>query len=151
MNTDEIDLNAADFSDALMWLKDGKKVARAGWPNDKYVRLFSRYTRTYSGVTVEQRLQFEATNRSGSWVPDDEDLLATDWLVVEPDATILPAHQLRAIEELRELSERLQSLNMFLEGDTFKSLPEKQQHLLKCQATHMADYRDVLEARVAGF
>ncbi|EKG5508309.1 DUF2829 domain-containing protein, partial [Salmonella enterica subsp. enterica serovar Johannesburg] len=28
---EEIDLEAADFSDALMWLKDGKKVARRGW------------------------------------------------------------------------------------------------------------------------
>ena len=28
---EEIDLEAADFSDALMWLKEGKKVARRGW------------------------------------------------------------------------------------------------------------------------
>lgn len=27
----EIDLESADFSDALMWLKEGKRVARKGW------------------------------------------------------------------------------------------------------------------------
>ncbi len=27
----EVDLSAADFSDALMWLKEGKRVCRSGW------------------------------------------------------------------------------------------------------------------------
>lgn len=77
-----IDLEAADFSDALMWLKEGKRVARAVWPRSKRLYLHKRSVMTHGGNTTETNLRFETSNGGGSWIPDSCDLLATDWQVV---------------------------------------------------------------------
>lgn len=78
----EIDLNAADFSDALMWLKEGRRVARAGWRNDKYLFLSTCQWSTHAGSHEEQKIKFRANNSGGDWAAMSDDMLATDWLVV---------------------------------------------------------------------
>lgn len=67
----------------------------------------------------------------------------------EPMANAMPPHLSQMLEELEKLSLRLKELNAFIEGEDFKMLKDKDQHLLKCQATYMADYQDVLVTRVA--
>ncbi|MFP2517060.1 crAss001_48 related protein [Buttiauxella agrestis] len=65
----------------------------------------------------------------------------------------MPPHQVRVIEELWQLRDRLENLNTFINGNgvIFASLEEGEKMLLRLQATHMADYADVLESRIAAF
>lgn len=51
--------------------------------------------------------------------------------------------------ELSELSDNLYKLGMFLLTDTFLSLSEENQELLKKQAEVMAEYESILTARLA--
>lgn len=89
-----IDLDAADFSDALMWLKEGKCIRRAGWngvgqfvyriQGDKLAKAlsygFGEYLNepTFGDMLVLRNAQ----NLLSSWVPSIGDLMATDWQVV---------------------------------------------------------------------
>ncbi|HGU4502685.1 TPA: DUF2829 domain-containing protein [Escherichia coli] len=101
---EEIDLEAADFSDALMWLKDGKKVARRGWNGENQFCWLvpdkqgaSRLTPIKHAANGELEINFDSPlapygahfvlkNAQGvvvPWVPSVGDLLACDWFVVE--------------------------------------------------------------------
>lgn len=93
---EEIDLEAADFSDALMWLKDGKKVARRGWngenqfcwlvPEGQYPARMEAIKGYFPGDLVPYGAYFALKNAQGvvvPWVPSVCDLLACDWFVVE--------------------------------------------------------------------
>lgn len=91
----EIDLESADFSDALMWLKEGKSVARRGWNGkDQFVYLVkgeklaaglgygfgeSIGEPTFSDTFVLKNSQ----NNLVTWVPSIGDLLACDWCRLE--------------------------------------------------------------------
>ena len=86
-----IDLNAADFSDALMWLKDGRRVARAGWNGkNQFVVLVKPgfYDVGCSTGAKAGALQpFLALKNAQDmfqpgWIPSMGDLMATDWQVV---------------------------------------------------------------------
>lgn len=85
----DIDLNAADFSDALMWLKEGKRVARAGWNGaGQWVVLIdpgnAMYTKSGASAPMQPCLGLKNAqgNMQPGWVPSMGDLLATDWRVV---------------------------------------------------------------------
>ncbi|EAT5265733.1 DUF2829 domain-containing protein [Salmonella enterica subsp. enterica serovar Agona] len=93
---EEIDLEAADFSDALMWLKEGKKVARRGWngenqfcwlvPEGQYPARMEAIKGYFPGDLVPYGAYFALKNAQGvvvPWVPSVGDLLACDWFVVE--------------------------------------------------------------------
>ncbi|MCQ9021037.1 DUF2829 domain-containing protein [Escherichia albertii] len=101
---EEIDLEAADFSDALMWLKDGKKVARRGWNGENQFCWLvpdkqgaSRLTPIKHAANGELEINFDSPlapygahfvlkNAQGvvvPWMPSVGDLLACDWFVVE--------------------------------------------------------------------
>ncbi|EOA7356680.1 DUF2829 domain-containing protein [Shigella flexneri] len=93
---EEIDLEAADFSDALMWLKDGKKVARRGWngenqfcwlvPEGQYPARMEAIKGYFPGDLVPYGAYFALKNAQGvvvPWVPSVGDLLACDWFIVE--------------------------------------------------------------------
>lgn len=93
---EEIDLEAADFSDALMWMKDGKKVARRGWngedqfcwlvPEGQYPARMEAIKGYFPGDLVPYGAYFALKNAQGvvvPWVPSVGDLLACDWFVVE--------------------------------------------------------------------
>lgn len=95
--TDEnIDLEAADFSDALMWLKEGKRVARAGWngagqfawmvPDGVYPARMEAIKGYFPDDQVPYGAYFALKNAQATvvpWVPSVGDLLATDWQVVK--------------------------------------------------------------------
>ena len=90
-----IDLEAADFSDALMWLKEGKRVRRAGWngkgqyviliPGDHLARSagygFGEAIGEFSFGDVLCLKNAQDIMQPG-WIPSMGDLLATDWQVV---------------------------------------------------------------------
>lgn len=93
---DDLDLNVADFSDALMWLKEGKRVARSGWnaggqfcwmvPEGKYPARMEAIKGLFPDDTVPYGAYFALKNAQSTvvpWVPSVGDLLATDWVVVE--------------------------------------------------------------------
>lgn len=83
-NTEAINLEEADFSDALMWLKEGKRIARKGWNGKgQYCYMVPEYyapecAKTYGAYFVLKNAQ----NIIVPWVPSVGDLLATDWVVV---------------------------------------------------------------------
>lgn len=88
-----------DFSDALMRLKDGCKVARDGW-NGKGIwlilvpgstitiaagRPLGRVMPHRVGETIEYRPHIDMFTADGTivpWLASQTDLLADDWLVV---------------------------------------------------------------------
>lgn len=86
-----IDLEAADFSDAMMWLKEGKRVQRAGWNGkNQFVVLVKPgfYDVGCSTGAKAGALQpFLALKNAQEmfqpgWIPSMGDLMATDWQVV---------------------------------------------------------------------
>lgn len=86
---DTIDMQAADFSDALMWLKEGKRVQRAGWNGaGQWVVLIdpgnAMYTKGGASAPMQPCLGLKNSqgNMQPGWVPSMGDLLADDWLVV---------------------------------------------------------------------
>lgn len=91
-----IDLEAADFSDALMWLKEGKRVCRSGWngagqfawmvPPGSYPARMEAIKGHYPDDMVPYGAYFALKNAQDTvvpWVPSVGDLLATDWQVCE--------------------------------------------------------------------
>ncbi|MEI7151539.1 DUF2829 domain-containing protein [Pectobacterium carotovorum] len=91
-----IDLEAADFSDALLWLKEGKRVCRAGWNGkDQYVILIpGEHLAQSAGYGFGESIgEFTFANvlslknaqniMQPGWVPSMGDLMATDWLVYD--------------------------------------------------------------------
>lgn len=172
-----IDMEAADFSDALMWLKEGKRVCRSGWNGaGQYVILIpGEHLAKSAGYGFGECIgEFTFGNvlalknaqniMQPGWVPSMGDLMADDWQVyganlVSPAVpaeavhlvTDMPPHQLRVLEELAELSNRLKALGDFIESDKFKSIDKGEGNLLVAQHAHMKQYQDVLSRRVASW
>lgn len=162
----EIDLESADFSDALMWLKEGKRVARKGWngkgqfcwmvPEGQCPARTEAIKGHFPGDMVPYGAYFALKNAQDAvvpWQPSVGDLLATDWQVYDALVTDISPRQMRVLEDLEQVSKRLKELNEFIDGgsETFASLPDAEQSRLREQATYMADYQDVLIRRVVAF
>lgn len=78
--TVDIDLDAADFSDALMWLKEGKKVSRKGWnAGGQYCWMVPASDDSPYGAHFAL---MNAQNIVVPWQPSVGDVLACDWVVV---------------------------------------------------------------------
>ena len=60
-------------------------------------------------------------------------------------------HQLRVMDERRELDEKRAKLQEFLKSELFKTLDEAEQFRLKMQCSVMCLYSDILTARIAAF
>lgn len=155
-----IDLSAADFSDAMMWIKDGKRVVRRGW-NGKGQFVFIATVRSLesqhcSGLGIEPTeilMQCNADKVLSAWLPSTSDLLAEDWaLYEEPRATGLSDHQQLALEELEQLNEKLASLTAFINdpGSTYTSLSGEDQHQLRMKESYMGDYARALQRIIDG-
>ncbi len=174
----DIDLDAADFSDALMWLKEGKRVQRAGWNgSNQWVELVRnsglvfRSEHDSTAFSVADGLVLK--NAQGivvQWVPSIGDLMADDWQVVgknvdEPSyrtvssdgretlnfvSNTLP-HQRRVIEEYEQLFNRHQDLTKFFDTDLYRSLSVEERNRLKEQSLFMAEYQRVLLERIRAF
>lgn len=77
------------FSTALEFLKDGERVARSGW-NGKGLWLELQVPDANSKMTLPYifiSYPSDATNTPGArvpWLASQTDLLADDWIVVQP-------------------------------------------------------------------
>jgi hypothetical protein len=68
-----------------------------------------------------------------------------------PDkATLLP-HQVRVVEEVEQLSERVEKLANFFDTDIYASLHVDEQQRLRRQLVYMIEYQVVLGERIAAF
>lgn len=86
----EINLYAADFSGALMWLKEGKRVQRAGWngkgmwlklvPTDIADKVAFEYAALDAAPWIGMKT---ADDKFVPWLASQTDMLATDWQVVK--------------------------------------------------------------------
>lgn len=70
-----------------------------------------------------------------------------------PLHTSTPPHQVRAMEELLELNQRLDKLTSFIEGKgvVYLTLDKEEQERLRKQAEAMAAYQKILADRIAHF
>lgn len=60
-------------------------------------------------------------------------------------------YQLRVVNELDELTVKLEALNSFIESRSFVSLLEQDKLTLELQAKVMAQYADILGTRISRF
>lgn len=60
-------------------------------------------------------------------------------------------HQLRVIEEKRELDDKRKKLDTFIGSEKFKAIPLEERWRLTRQASHMMAYSDVLGERIKAF
>lgn len=67
--------------------------------------------------------------------------------------TDIPPHQLRVLEELSQLSERLTKLSAFINGagKIFSALSAEEQNRLRKQEAFMREYQSILAERIANF
>jgi hypothetical protein len=69
-----------------------------------------------------------------------------------PKAPLYAPHQRRVIGEKEELDKKANALSQFIgHNDTFTSLPETEQELLREQWEIMWQYSEILGKRIAGF
>lgn len=151
---------SSDFSSALVWIKDGKRVVRRSW-NSKGQFVFiatvcSLESQHCSGLGIdptEMLMQCSADKVLSAWSPSTSDLLAEDWaLYEEPQASGLSEQQQLALEELEQINEKLESLANFINdpGSTFSSLSFEEQHQLRMKAAYQADYARALKRIIDG-
>lgn len=76
------DFSDADFSDALAYLRQGKRVARGGW-NGKGMYLALQTPDEHSKMRRPYIYMSPVGGELVPWVASQTDLLATDWYVVE--------------------------------------------------------------------
>lgn len=149
----------AGFSSALEWLKEGKRVRRAGWNGaGQWVVLIDPGNAMYTkgGASALMKPCLGLKNAQGEmqpgWVPSMGDLLATDWLVfIEQPVSDIPPHQMRVLQELSEVSLRHEKLIAFTGTELFASLGEEERDRLIRQVNAMGDYCAVLIERIAAF
>lgn len=60
-------------------------------------------------------------------------------------------HQQRVVEELEELSDKVQKLSVFITGEIFSKLSEDEKKDLVEQLETMETYADILERRINRF
>lgn len=62
------------------------------------------------------------------------------------------AHQERVVTEKKELDEKLNKLELFIEGSaTFEALKFNEQSRLRCQYNAMVEYSNILSQRIRAF
>lgn len=75
-----------DFSQALIEIKLGNKLARTGWNgNDMFVYLCRDNSWIAKGCLWKTRAMLvlkNSDNTIGSWVPSVSDILTDDWYIV---------------------------------------------------------------------
>lgn len=92
LSHDLVKLEAAEFSDALMWLKEGKRVCRSGWnAGGQWAAMQVAQQDQLIGFEDDSKLYRRGDglilkNAQGlivQWVPSIGDLMATDWQVYQ--------------------------------------------------------------------
>lgn len=65
--------------------------------------------------------------------------------------TIMPAFQLRVVEESEELLTKIVKLDAFRNGEFFRTLPVDEQERLQLQRSAMMMYCEILQLRINHF
>ena len=73
--------NCSEFSDALMALKAGGRVARTGW-NGKGMWLELQFPDQHSKMTLPYIYMKTADDQLVPWLAPQTDMLASDWGIV---------------------------------------------------------------------
>ena len=74
-------MSAHSFSGVLYCLKDGLRVARAGW-NGKDMYIHLQVPDIKSKMTLPYIYMYTATGQLVPWVASQTDILANDWFIV---------------------------------------------------------------------
>lgn len=74
--------NAMNFGQAIEALKQGKKVARAGW-NGKGMHLELQRPDAHSKMTLPYIYMYTAQGDNVPWLASQTDMLSEDWVTVE--------------------------------------------------------------------
>lgn len=74
--------NTMNFGQAIEALKQGKKVARAGW-NGKNMHLELQRPDAHSKMTLPYIYMYTAQGDNVPWLASQTDMLSEDWTVVE--------------------------------------------------------------------
>mgnify|MGYP002768269425 FL=1 len=74
--------NTMNFGQAIEALKQGKKVARAGW-NGKNMHLELQRPDAHSKMTRPYIYMYTAQGDNVPWLASQTDILSEDWTVVE--------------------------------------------------------------------
>ena len=70
-----------DFGDAIWGLKDGERLARAGW-NGKGMWIQAQFPDANSKMTLPYIYMKTADGSLVPWLASQTDMLATDWIVI---------------------------------------------------------------------
>lgn len=60
-------------------------------------------------------------------------------------------HEERVVQELKDLSEKLEKLTAFIDGEVYNSLPTLEQARLRRQFVVMQNYESILKERIDNF
>lgn len=161
-----------------MWLKEGKRVRRSGWNAggqwaEHIINSGIVFRSELTGETYSVADGLILKNAQGivvQWVPSIGDLMATDWRVYEGQSAFvnktaqvplsselakleadIPPHQLRVLEELAQLTDRLDKLTAFFDTGLYRSLDVDERGRLKEQSLIMGEYQRILVTRVSAF
>jgi hypothetical protein len=75
-------LESLNFGLALVAVKEGKRISRAGW-NGKGMFVYRIPTTVHNSTTVNEHLVIKNVNNTVStWVPSINDVFAEDWTVI---------------------------------------------------------------------
>jgi hypothetical protein len=74
--------NTINFGQAIEALKQGKKVARAGW-NGKGMHLELQRPDAHSKMTLPYIYMYTAQGDNVPWLASQTDMLSEDWVTVE--------------------------------------------------------------------
>ena len=74
--------NTMNFGQAIEALKQGKKVARAGW-NGKGMHVALQRPDAHSKMTLPYIYMYTAQGDNVPWLASQTDMLSEDWVTVE--------------------------------------------------------------------
>lgn len=72
-----------NFSDALQMLKSGQSIKRFAWLDTESLHYRSATDLNYDTHVVFNMMWIEQGSMADMWNPQQEDILAEDWMVIE--------------------------------------------------------------------
>lgn len=160
--------------EAYQWKEsDALNLRGKGWPN--WLVAATRCAEDGAGQIVTQSFEGYATIKTlegemradiGDWIirgingelyPCKPDIFAATYEPADVSAPAdvlvsdIPPHQLRVLEELAQLTDRLDKLTAFFDTSIYRSLPVDERGRLKEQCALMGELQRVLAERAAAF
>lgn len=142
-----------NFGSALEKMKSGEKIARTGW-NGKGMFVFIVKESIHGNLggiaEVKHNPYMAIKNVNGAistWVPSVNDCLAEDWYIIENESQ-KPDYVYRMESELRELKDKIQKLDAFLDKTLENNMENVDRVNLLIQSNYMKCYADILHKRL---